>query len=152
MPCSFLPDRSQAGLRLSPLARAASAALSTMTAMTAIGALPAFAQTTTVLPQVEVIRVTPTPGLGVPRDQIPGNVQTASDQKLRDAQSLNLPDFLAGQMPSVTINQIQGNPYQLDVNYRGFSASPLLGTPQGLSVFLDGVRVNEPFGDVVNWT
>ncbi|HET7865000.1 MAG TPA: TonB-dependent receptor, partial [Burkholderiaceae bacterium] len=40
---------------------------------------------------------------------------------------------------------------QMDLNYRGFAASPLLGTPQGLSVFLDGVRVNEPFGDVVNW-
>jgi len=37
------------------------------------------------------------------------------------------------------------------VNYRGFSASPLLGTPQGLSVFLDGVRINEAFGDIVNW-
>jgi outer membrane receptor protein involved in Fe transport len=127
---------------LSLLAQAALAALSTPYV---------WAQTTTPLPKVEVIRVTPVPGLGVPKDQIPGNVQTASDQKLRDAQSLNLPDFLGGQMPSVTINEIQGNPYQLDVNYRGFSASPLLGTPQGLSVFLDGVRVNEPFGDVVNW-
>ncbi len=131
-------------------------------ALTALCSSPAWAQNTPAptppptppavnLPQVEVIRVTPVPGLGVPKDQIPGNVQTASDQKLRDAQSLNLPDFLAGQMPSVSIYEIQGNPYQLDVNYRGFSASPLLGTPQGLSVFLDGVRVNEPFGDVVNW-
>jgi iron complex outermembrane recepter protein len=123
----------------------------------ALAALSAFApcaaaqQTPTELPRVEVIRVTPVPGLGVPKDQIPGNVQTASDQKLRDAQSLNLPDFLTTHVPSVTINEIQGNPYQLDINYRGFSASPLLGTPQGLSVFLDGVRVNEPFGDVVNW-
>ena len=39
----------------------------------------------------------------------------------------------------------------MDVNYRGFTASPLLGTPQGLSVYQDGVRINEPFGDVVNW-
>ncbi|MEQ1804392.1 MAG: TonB-dependent receptor [Burkholderiaceae bacterium] len=114
--------------------------------------LPAAAQqSATTLPRVEVISVTPVPGLGVPRDQIPGNVQSAGDQALRDAQSLNLPNFLATQMPSITINEIQGNPYQLDVNYRGFSASPLLGTPQGLSVFLDGVRINEPFGDVVNW-
>src|SRR4029079_14475327 len=29
--------------------------------------------------------------------------------------------------------------------------SPLLGTPQGLSVYLDGVRLNQPFGDVVSW-
>jgi iron complex outermembrane receptor protein len=46
---------------------------------------------------------------------------------------------------------VQGNPFQADVNYRGFTASPVLGTPQGLSVFQDGVRINEPFGDVVNW-
>ena len=115
-------------------------------------ALSALAQpVSTELPRVEVIRVTPVPGLGVPKDQIPGNVQSAGDQALRDAQSLNLPEFLSARMPSVTINEVQGNPYQLDVNYRGFTASPLLGTAQGLSVFLDGVRVNEPFGDVVNW-
>ena len=164
MPRPTLPaPRAALGPRLAPLARAALAArcftpefaaLGVFGALGMLGAAPApvFAQAPAVtLPRVEVIRVTPTPGLGVPRDQIPGNVQTASDQKLRDAQSLNLPDFLAGQMPSVSIYEIQGNPYQLDVNYRGFSASPLLGTPQGLSVFLDGVRVNEPFGDVVNW-
>jgi outer membrane receptor protein involved in Fe transport len=45
----------------------------------------------------------------------------------------------------------QGNPFQPDLAFRGFTASPLLGTPQGLSVFQDGVRVNEPFGDIVNW-
>ncbi len=51
----------------------------------------------------------------------------------------------------VTVNEIQGNPFQVDVNYRGFTVSPLLGTPQGLSVYQDGVRVNEPFGESVNW-
>lgn len=52
---------------------------------------------------------------------------------------------------SVYINEMQGNPLQADVNYRGFTASPLLGTPQGLSVYMDGVRLNQPFGDVVSW-
>ncbi|MCP2789032.1 Plug domain-containing protein, partial [Salmonella enterica subsp. enterica serovar Typhimurium] len=46
---------------------------------------------------------------------------------------------------------IQGSPFQADVTYRGFRASSILGVPQGLSVYLDGVRVHEPFGDVVNW-
>ncbi|MBT2322812.1 TonB-dependent receptor [Variovorax paradoxus] len=103
------------------------------------------------LPTVEVVGTTPVPGIEVPKDQIPSNVQTADDQRLRRAQSLNLPDFMSTQLPSVSVNEIQGNPFQLDVNYRGFSASPLLGTPQGLSVYQDGVRINEPFGDVVNW-
>lgn len=139
-------------VRLHPLAWATLAACATVVhspaarAQTAPNAAPSAE-----LPRVEVIRVTPLPGLGIPKDQVPSNVQTINDRKLKQAQSLNLPDALSTQMPSVTVNEIQGNPYQLDVNYRGFTASPLLGTPQGLSVFLDGVRINEPFGDTVNW-
>ena len=91
------------------------------------------------------------PGIGVPKDQIPSNVQTLGDKRLRQAQSLNLPDAMTTLLPSANVNEMQGNPYQMDVNYRGFTASPLLGTPQGLSVFQDGVRINDPFGDVVNW-
>lgn len=103
------------------------------------------------LPEVDVVVPTPVPGTGVPRDQIPSNVQIVTDKRLRQTQSTNLPDLLGSQLGSVGVNEIQGNPYQLDVNFRGFTASPLLGTPQGLSVYQDGVRVNEPFGDVVNW-
>lgn len=103
------------------------------------------------LPRVEVVGATPLPGLGIPKDQVPSNVQTLGDKRLRQAQSVNLPDAMTTLMPSANVNEIQGNPYQMDVNYRGFTASPLLGTPQGLSVFQDGVRINEPFGDVVNW-
>ena len=54
-------------------------------------------------------------------------------------------------LQSVNVNDYQSNPFQMDVQYRGFTASPQLGTAQGISVFLDGIRVNEPFGDVVNW-
>jgi len=65
--------------------------------------------------------------------------------------SLTIADFMSSGMLGINVNEVQNNPYQPNVNYRGFTASPLLGTPQGLSVFVDGVRVNEPFGDVVNW-
>ena len=114
-------------------------------------ALRAQTAPVTALPSVEVVGTSPLPGSGVPRDQVPSNVQTADGRRLRQLQSLNLPEFMAGQLASVNINETQGNPFQMDLNYRGFTASPLLGTPQGLSVYLDGVRVNEPFGDVVNW-
>lgn len=56
-----------------------------------------------------------------------------------------LPAALAG----VVANPAQNNPWQPDIAFRGFTASPLMGAPQGLSVFLDGVRVNEAFGDTV---
>jgi hypothetical protein len=70
---------------------------------------------------------------------------------LERAQAVNLADHLARQLPGVQINDIQGSPYQGDLTFRGRRASGLLGASQGLSVYLDGVRVNEPFGDVVNW-
>ena len=100
---------------------------------------------------VVVVGTTPVPGNDVAKDQVPANVQTADAQRLRQLQSVNLPDFMATQLPSVNVNETQGNPFMMTLNYRGFSASPLLGMPQGLSVYLDGVRVNEPFGDIVNW-
>jgi outer membrane receptor protein involved in Fe transport len=100
---------------------------------------------------VEVIGVAPLPGLNVPLNQVPADVQTASDRDLRRQQSLTLADYLDARFSGVNVNESQDNPFQPDVNYHGFTASPLLGTPQGLSVYFDGVRVNESFGDVVNW-
>lgn len=115
----------------------------------ACASLPALAQQGG--PAVEVIGTTPLPGVGVPRDAIPANVQTGTAAELRNPGVLTLPDFMERGLDSVTVNAAQGNPFQPDVNFRGFTASPLLGTQPGLSVFQDGVRVNEPFGDSVNW-
>ncbi|MCA7902164.1 TonB-dependent receptor [Burkholderia cepacia] len=103
------------------------------------------------LPTVVVVGTTPLLGIGTPLQKVPANVQTVRAAELDTQHRATLADFFAANLQSVTISEAQGNPYQTDVNYRGFTASPLLGTPQGLSVFVDGVRVNEPFGDVVNW-
>src|SRR5262245_2043338 len=102
-------------------------------------------------PPVEVVAPTPLPGLGVPRDKVPANVQSGDAQDLRNPGTMTLPDLMERTFDSVNINQSQGNPYQPDINFRGFTGSPLLGTPPGLSVFQDGVRINSPFGDTVNW-
>src|SRR5262249_25123665 len=79
----------------------------------------------------------------------PEQTQTARDFERSGA--INLSDFLNRRFDAVNVNEIQGNPFQPDVNYRGYTASPLSGTPQGLSVYMDGVRMNQPFGDVVSW-
>jgi len=100
---------------------------------------------------IEVISATPLPSIGLPIDQIPSNVQVIKGSDLKSQQSLNLADYLNNNLTGVNVNEAQNNPYQADVNYHGFTASPLLGTPQGLSVYQDGVRINEPFGDTVNW-
>ena len=103
------------------------------------------------LPTIQVIEAAPLPGLNLPRDQIPGNVQTGTADEMERMHAPDLTNFMSRAMGSVTVTETQGNPFQPDVNYRGYTASPLLGTPQGLSVFLDGVRLNQPLGDVVSW-
>lgn len=109
---------------------------------------PAAAQE---LPQITVIGNTPLEGLGLPLNQIPSNVQTADSKDLQRQQTLDLADYLNNNFSGVTVSESADNPFQLDINYHGFTASALLGTPEGLSVYVDGVRVNESFGDTVNW-
>jgi outer membrane receptor protein involved in Fe transport len=120
---------------------------------TPAGQPPAAPQPTLPTPtfDVTVVGTTPLPGEKVPTGLIPAPVQTATDRDIDDSGALDLSDFLHRRLNGVHVNEIQSNPLQPDVNYRGYSASPLLGTPQGLSIYMDGVRLNQPFGDVVSW-
>jgi len=102
-------------------------------------------------PTVEVVGTTPLPGIGTPLNEVPANVQTVTGAQMQNQQSIVLPDYMNNNIGSLTINESQGNPFQPDVMFRGFMVSPLLGFPIGMSVFQDGVRVNEALGDVVNW-
>lgn len=103
------------------------------------------------LPTIDVIGTTPLPGIAQSRNEIAAPVQTATSADIARSGALDIADFLNRNMGSVHVNEMQGNPFQLDVSYRGYTASPLLGTPQGLSVYMDGIRLNQPFGDVVSW-
>ncbi len=100
---------------------------------------------------IEVVGVTPIHGLGVPKNKVPGNIQTATDADLARLPGIHVGEALASGFASVHLNEAQANPFQPDLQVRGFAASPLLGLPQGIAVYQDGVRVNEPFGDTVNW-
>lgn len=85
------------------------------------------------------------------RDQMPVPIQGLAEKNLRDSNALDLADLMNKRLTSVYINENAGSPFQPDINYRGYTASPLLGTPEGLSVYVDGVRQNQPFGDIVSW-
>lgn len=111
----------------------------------------AWADTTVETPTITIIGTTPLPGLGLSREVVPAPVQTATGDDIRRSRAQDLPDFMNRQLGSVHVTETQGNSFQGDLNYRGYSASPLLGTPQGLSVYMDGIRMNQPFGDVVSW-
>lgn len=103
------------------------------------------------LPAVEVIGRSPLPGLAVPIRDVPANVQIITSKDIDRQRQGSIAEHLEQNLTSITVNAAQGSPYQPDVSFRGFTASPLLGVPQGLSVFQDGVRINEAFGDTVNW-
>jgi outer membrane receptor protein involved in Fe transport len=111
----------------------------------------AMAQDAAELPVVTIVGTMPIPSLSQPLSEIPSAVQTANSTDIANSQALDLSSFMNQRLGGVYVNEVQGNPHQMDVNYRGFTASPLLGTPQGLSVYMDGVRMNQPFGDVVSW-
>jgi iron complex outermembrane recepter protein len=84
-------------------------------------------------------------------DKVPGNVQTLRAGDLSQDGSPSLIEGLSTHLGSVNINATLADAFQPDILYRGFEASPVLGTPQGLAVYQNGVRINEAFGDTVNW-
>ncbi|MGI9228736.1 MAG: TonB-dependent receptor, partial [Gammaproteobacteria bacterium] len=101
--------------------------------------------------EITVIGVTPNHGLGLPLEKLPYNVQSADAADLERTQSLDLSDYLRNNLGSISSNDAANNPLQADLQFRGYSASPLLGLAQGIAVYQNGVRVNEPLGDTVNW-
>ena len=139
----------------------------------------ASSSTTTTLPEIHVIATTPVappsrpipaaagantaassnvtgtptasqPGV-VDQDKIPSNVQTVGASAFDGMKAPDLLQSMLRALPGVSLSSQTGNEFQLDLNYRGFIASPVIGTPQGLAVYQNGVRINEVFGDVVNW-
>src|SRR5262249_24166889 len=107
----------------------------------------ALAQTPEGPETIDVIGVT-TLGSGV---DAAVNAQTATGEQIRAQGALDRSDFMRRNLSSVFVNEAQSNPLQPDLQFRGFVGSPLLGLPQRLAVYQDGVRINEPFGDTVNW-
>ncbi|MBL4899466.1 MAG: TonB-dependent receptor plug domain-containing protein, partial [Colwellia sp.] len=101
--------------------------------------------------KISVIGQTPLSSNISAENNIIGSAQYISTKDITRAQATSLADHMRNQLVSVNISDVQNNPFQPDVQYRGFTASPLLGLPQGISVYLNGVRFNEPFGDTVNW-
>ena len=127
------------------------------------GSLPAFgfailllpngavAQGPQTLPEIQVISTSPLGGIGIDRDKVPALVQTVTAEDFARTYSSNVTDTLFQRIPGVSTSDQQGNNFQTDIRYRGFVASPVPGQPQGLAVYMNGVRVNEAFGDTVNF-
>ena len=117
-----------------------------------LAAMPAAAQVNPSQVQpAEIIVTAPTPLSDVGEDTLAYPARTASDEELEASHAASVTDYLRRMTGGIFVNDVQNNPLQPDINYRGFTASPLLGTAQGLALYMDGVRLNQPFGEVVSW-
>lgn len=104
------------------------------------------------LEEIEVIGTTPYAGSEISLEEYPGGAQTADAEDIDQAAVINFNTFLNNYFGSVHVTDAVNNPFKPDLHYRGYVVSPLLGLPQGLTVWQDGVRINEPFGDAVNFS
>ena len=133
---------------------------------------PARSPSTTTLPEIRVIATTPVaPPRVTPRapaaaptlaatptaaaeaapkavpgavelDKIPSNVVTVGASAFDGTKAPDLLQSLDRALSGVSLSSQTGNDFQLDLNYRGYTASPVIGTPQGLAVYQNGVRIN----------
>ena len=104
-----------------------------------------------VLPSVNVIGISPLLGSGIDRDLVPAETHVLTSKDLSRDGTPNAVNALNQRLGGVTLDSASGNPYQPTFFYHGFQASPLQGTPQGLAVYVNGMRFNQPFGDTVDW-
>jgi outer membrane receptor protein involved in Fe transport len=107
-------------------------------------------------PAVTILRSYPTTPLATPStalavDKVPSSINFVDTPQIKRTDSLNITDALQQSVPAVNVSEVSGNPFQPNLEFRGFVSSPVAGTPQGLAVYQNGVRVNEAFGDIVNW-
>ena len=92
-----------------------------------------------------------TPSTALAVEKVPSTINFVDSGQIQRTNSLNITDALQQSVPAVNVSEVSGNPFQPNLEFRGFVASPVSGTPQGLAVYQNGVRINEAFGDTVNW-
>jgi iron complex outermembrane recepter protein len=113
--------------------------------------LPVAVAAQEAIPTIEAVGISPVPGGEIDRDKVPSNVLTIPGTDLAPTKTPSLLDGMVQSIPFVSLSDQSGNAFQRNLDYRGFSASPVPGTPQGIAVYQNGSRINEAFGDVVNW-
>lgn len=101
-------------------------------------------------PESNTVKMSPVGG-SIPVAKVPGSVYQVNSSDIKRTDQVILQDALVSQVPGMIINDLQGNQFQTNLQFRGFESSPVNGVPQGLAVYQNGVRINEAFGDIVNW-
>jgi iron complex outermembrane receptor protein len=89
--------------------------------------------------------------IGIDPAKIAGSLQSFGANEIAADRGATILDSLGSQAAGVSLSDSQGNGMFQDVRIHGFEASPLQGTAEGIAVYQNGVRLNEAFGDTVNW-
>src|SRR3569833_852335 len=100
---------------------------------------------------VVVYGTLPDSDIGLASGKVPGALQSLSADELTAQHGGSVLSAQGSQTAGVSLSDVQGNSLFQNLRFHGFDASPLQGTPQGLAVYQNGVRLNEAFGDTVNW-
>jgi iron complex outermembrane receptor protein len=103
------------------------------------------------LPEVDVTASPELLSAPLPRDEVPAEVNTVTSGEVVRTGIPDMTGALNQNVPGVSLENAGGNPAQPQLTYHGFTASPLQGSEQGLAVYVNGMRFNQPFGDTVNW-
>jgi outer membrane receptor protein involved in Fe transport len=115
----------------------------------ALGAAPAQADESAL--ETVVVTASALPGTSLDPDRIPSVTDVLSADDLARFGRASMLGALLREGDGISFSEAQDNPFQPNVYYRGFQASPLAGDAQGLAVYVDGTRFNQPFGDAVAW-
>jgi iron complex outermembrane receptor protein len=108
-------------------------------------------EATSALEEIVVVGSTPLAGSDLDRDRVPTATQVLGAQDINRTGIPGLTSAILSNVPSATVNDVEGNQFQPDILFRGFTASPVAGTSEGLAVYVNGARFNDAFGDTVNW-
>lgn len=121
-------------------------------ALLAVPLAPALAQAPTSSSEtITVIGTTPLLGTGIDANLVPADVSVLGSTALARQGTADLLLSLGTEVAGISFSSPAGNPFQPTLSLNGFVASPQQGTAEGVAVYLNGVRFNNPFGDTVNW-
>ena len=73
------------------------------------------------------------PSTALAVDKVPSSINFVDAPEIQRTNSLNVTDALQQSVPAVNISEVTGNPFQPNVEFRGYVGSPVSGTPQGLA-------------------
>jgi iron complex outermembrane receptor protein len=117
-----------------------------------LAAAPALAQPRAAgTEHVIVYGTLPDSDIGQDPGKVPGELQSFGADQINAQHGATVLEALGNQTAGVSLSDSQGNTMFQDLRFHGFEASPLQGVAQGLAVYQNGVRLNEAFGDTVNW-